>query len=185
MSIKIGDKVKGYMGHSPGTTDGRGQPVTGTVVRSDYISERSSVALIERSDGVRFHIFRATAELLPPELPLPPVVDWSKPLQTREGARVRLLAKDMDGKKSYAVAILTDKGEYATVRYASGRVEIEFETKVDIVNVPPPKMKRKCMIAMSVKGGIHTLDSWVDHTKIAPGVYIAFKEIEIEEGEGM
>lgn len=63
--------------------------------------------------------------------------DPTKPVQTRDGRKARILATDLSGSYSIAAVITEDNGEIFLERFASdGRELFAEETPLDLVNVP-------------------------------------------------
>ena len=72
-------------------------------------------------------------------------VDWTKPIQTRDGKPARLLGvlRGLEhlGEVCAHVVAVQNNGEYMTSRYATGSLIRLSEQAGDIINVPPPPRK--------------------------------------------
>ncbi|MDE2105110.1 MAG: hypothetical protein KGL39_48170 [Patescibacteria group bacterium] len=69
-------------------------------------------------------------------------LDLTKPMQTRDGRKARLLASDLKS-QFQLVFVITDKdgNEHVGERYADGRYSSGYDRPHDIINVPePPKV---------------------------------------------
>jgi hypothetical protein len=66
-------------------------------------------------------------------------LDLSKPVQTRDGRKVRILCTDAKG--DFRIAGLIDEGrhEYAATWGMTGRMELGGLSPSDLVNVPEPE----------------------------------------------
>lgn len=63
-------------------------------------------------------------------------VDWTKPIQTRDGRKARLLGM-LDNKiYTHAVAITDGAGEFVTICADNGTYS-DTASRLDIVNIPP------------------------------------------------
>lgn len=101
-------------------------------------------------------------EIFPPK---PKSLDWTKPIQTRDGKKARLVCSDLRSLQPYIVAIETtmvDKPEYIGQHSSDGRYsEDNMECGRDIINVPEvPKPKKRIQ-----------LEYWVNLYKGGDGLY--------------
>lgn len=63
-----------------------------------------------------------------------PVVDWTKPIQTKDGLKARVLAKDLKGPCPICVAIQgEEKQEYVSIRTLEGQ---NLHGSYDLINAP-------------------------------------------------
>jgi len=64
-------------------------------------------------------------------------IDWSKPIQTRDGEKARLLADNLKGENSYSVAIDWGDIEEAKAYHSNGRLwKSGVITGLDLINIP-------------------------------------------------
>ena len=63
-------------------------------------------------------------------------IDWDKPVQTRNGHKVRVLCTDMKAEFPVIVLIENEEGETLYSLDKDGRLWREKENELDIVNVP-------------------------------------------------
>lgn len=80
--------------------------------------------------------------------------DPSKPVQTRDGKPARIHATDLDG--SFPIlATYYDGNQWRTLRVSPrGKYLSYAEENLDLINVPPPKVKRDFWLAISKDGVI-------------------------------
>jgi len=65
------------------------------------------------------------------------MIDWSKPVQTRDGRKVRVLCTNLLGEHPIAAAISDYKeGEYVVTRPLSGQHREHAVSPGDLINVP-------------------------------------------------
>lgn len=69
-------------------------------------------------------------------------VDWTKPIQTRDGRKAELLCKDLLGDFSHAVKVKCKEGNMIGCYKPNGN-RFQHESDYDIINVPPQKVKRE------------------------------------------
>jgi hypothetical protein len=80
-------------------------------------------------------------------------IDFSKPVQTRDGRKVRILCTDgateVDGKKYPIVGLFEEGGSlFPQVWGIDGSFRYEGLNSSDLTNVPPPKQKVKIEVRL-------------------------------------
>jgi hypothetical protein len=117
---------------------------------------------------------------------LAPALDLTKPVQTKMGASVRILCKDRKG--AHPVVGLMVRGvkeEEQTMFWKLDGTSC-LHHDFDLVNVPPPKVKKETWLLLCSAGGeiIHFL-SPTGEPALKSTKVLAKKKVTIEEGEGM
>lgn len=74
-----------------------------------------------------------------------PEIDWTKPIQTRDGRKARVLATDLRGRrnKPIAVVVTTDGEDQICQFFRNGRYSCGEMWDLDIINAPT---KRKAWV---------------------------------------
>ena len=179
MKCKTGDRVLyKWTGTFPHEWEGR----KGTVVS---VSSNCEAAVVRFDDDYTQCNSCGTHNLVPlVEL------DLTKPLQTQDGRGVKFLDTLCGGAIVGIVKSTSDTGEFAYTWQKDGRPQVGSLPGLQLVNVPPPKVKKEQWWYLyrttggKVFGYKSGRDDWF------PPVYpkttiIAKKQITIEEGEGM
>lgn len=108
-------------------------------------------------------------------------LDLTKPMQTRDGRKVRLLASDLAGKFPLVVAVARPDGsELLAVRCKNGGVYSGRQNEGDIINVPA-KVIRYLNIYSDRAGLLHP--SAIEADDVAEIGRIARIRIEFNEGQ--
>ncbi len=66
------------------------------------------------------------------------MIDWTKPVQTRDGRKVRVLCTD-GPRKDFPVIALIDGRQFAEYFMSSGRYMQHGDGQLDLINVPEPQ----------------------------------------------
>lgn len=108
------------------------------------------------------------------------MIDWNKPLETKDGRKARYLGQLTHPKWCRAVAIQdANTGEHLASYTESGRYSPDGESQADLINPPPPKRKE-------VLNGVYVLQRFpsVDAAKycrgFGGGIVTTFNNHEIE-----
>lgn len=186
--IKVGDRVRGWANKNSQPPMREGEVL-------DWFPH-SEVTKIRLNDGSTRFVFKDTAELLSTPLPLPPPLDWSKPVRIAKypDVKFRVLCTDAPGEvpvrimnlgkfMSFVPGSVFHRGMDGTMP----AVEWSFE------NVPPQPRREKRIVMMNKRGDMHMLAKWcggefMADIATARRVYpssLAFCEVELVEGEGM
>jgi hypothetical protein len=112
--------------------------------------------------------------------------DPTKPVQTRDGRKARIVATGLNCIQGSIVAVVThqDGGEYASHFFDDGRYILREESDLDLVNVPE---KRGFWVNFYLDRGMLALlyPSREEADARAGANRVACKYVEFEEGEGV
>ena len=110
--------------------------------------------------------------------------DPTKPVQTRDGRKARIICTDYKGSIQPVIAII-DEGDRESVHWYNkdGRfLTIAQETRDDLINVPE---KRKVWVNINSSGSTYGYQCREVADEMADSRRIACKELEYYEGEGL
>lgn len=117
-------------------------------------------------------------------------LDYTRPIQTRNGCPARILATDFEGPNSrtLAVAITTkDYGERLGIRFENGHISRHGTDPLDIINVPQ-KHTRWVNVYPSKHHGPLLGDGYPSRQKADEAASldrVACIKVEFTEGEGL
>lgn len=120
------------------------------------------------------------------------MIDWNKPIKTRDGRPARVVCRDLKGVYPYIVAILSDNGngEVPYTTRETGHQYAEGNSSQDVVSTPPPPTKKVSFtgwLNLYPTGSVCVHDSKQTADRIASENRIACLQFSVHgvEGEGL
>lgn len=127
------------------------------------------------------------------------MIDWTKPVQTRDGKYVRIICRDAKGKQPIVALINDGNGYEEEARFCDDGSYYAMCPSIhtyDLINVPEPKKRIKLRMWVNIyaseKGRFFALDLSESKEECTPKnrgasnrVAIVPVEIDCEEGEGL
>ncbi len=112
------------------------------------------------------------------------MIDFNKPMQTKQGCSIRILCTDRVGK--YPIVGMFPDGELRTWT-KDGRVYAEIFDEDDLINVPPPKIEKTYELVMhrSKRNGNVVVGKHEPGWQPRENEVLARKTVTITEGEGI
>ena len=110
--------------------------------------------------------------------------DPTKPVQTRDGRKARIICRDLLNSNQPIVAAITDGDkEFTTHHCEDGRfLTAPTDSRHDLISVPE---KRKVWVNINSSGSTYSYQCREAADEMADSRRIACKEIEYYEGEGL
>jgi hypothetical protein len=111
---------------------------------------------------------------------LPPVLDLTRPLQTRDGRKARLLATDLKGPFPLLAALDYGSHEGFRIYYSDGRLSSMHTSEYDLINVPElhPDLRGPCTRFFSFDDSYRNLGA-------AKGINLDLPVLEVQIHDGV